>query len=264
MAERVQSIERSIDILAALVGGPRTVTEVARLTHLSKATAFRLLASLGYRSLVIKDPSANVYMLGPGLLNLVDGAGRAFTSIAALARPALEHVRRATRETVIVHVRVGHERIVVDQLPSPQEIGYTATVGSSAPLHVGAAGKVLLAFLPEDERQEQLRLLELRKVTDRTITHLDALIAELDDVRAKGWASSRGERVPGAAAISVPVRGPENFLAALSVLGPASRLPESDQQRFLPVLTSAAANIEATLASNGGGMPTRRSRRKAS
>jgi len=261
MTDRVQSIERSIDILAALASGPKTVTEVARATDLSKATAFRLVASLSYRSLVIKDTSTNLYMLGPGFLQLVDGVARAFGSIASLARPALERLLRTTGETVILHVRVAHERIVVEQLPSPKQIRYTAHIGSAAPLYVGSAGKVLLAFLSDDERQEQLRSLELHRLTDKTITRLDDLVAELDKVRAKGWAASYGERVSGAAAISVPARGPEGFLAALSVLGPADRLTEVEQERFLPSLLKAASEVEAILASATDG--TSRRDRKA-
>jgi DNA-binding IclR family transcriptional regulator len=254
---RVQSVERGIDILMALANGPKTLTEVKIETGLSKGTAFRLLASLNYENLVVKEAHSNLYMLGPGFLRLFQGVMQGVGAITAVAKPALTSLWEETEETVTVHVRVGAERICIEELPSPQPIRYVSTLGAAAPLHVGSAGKVLIAFMESAEMEKTLQTLPLLPVTSATISDLDALRAELDTVRRQGYAMSHGERIPGASAVSVPVRGLQGFLASLSVLGPADRLPRKRRLELVPLLQSTAAGIGAALSSAGAsGRPT--------
>ena len=70
-------------------------------------------------------------------------------------------------------------------------------MGLTAPLHVGAPGKALMAFLPADERERVLATLTLEPLTPETITDLDALRAELDRTRVRGYAVSIGSAHPG-------------------------------------------------------------------
>jgi DNA-binding IclR family transcriptional regulator len=230
-----------------LSNGPRTLTEVARATGLSKPTAHRLLASLGYESLVLKNRSENVYLLGPGILRLVQEATDGLGSIAVLARPDLEELWEKTGETITLHVRIGLERICIEEIASPSSIRYVATVGSSAPLHVGSAGKVLLAFEEPDELAKTISQMPLTALTDETIIDRAELVSELDRVREQGWASSIGERVPEAGAVSVPVMSNGRVAAALSVLGPASRMTPERQLEIVPQATKAAATLEKVL-----------------
>jgi len=248
MNGRVQAVERSIDILASLAGGPRNLTEIARVTNLSKATAFRLLASLGHRSLVVKDSSTNQYMLGPGCLQLLEGVMSGLGAVAASGRSILQRLVQETGETVTIHIKLGNQRVCIEEIPSPQPIRYTSSVGATAPLHVGAAGKVLMAFMDEAERTKALRGLSLEAMKPDTIVDRDALVPELHLVRRQGYATSQGERIPGAAAISVPVQAGDMH-AVLSILGPESRLPKRRLLELLPVLRKAAAELEATFSS---------------
>jgi DNA-binding IclR family transcriptional regulator len=248
--ERVQSVERAIDVMLGLVAGPRTLTEVCRQTGLSKGTAFRLLASLGHQGVVVKDGTPNaVYMLGPGLLRLVQGVMQGLGSVGAVARPAALELWRQTEETVILHVRVGFDRVCVEEIPSPHPIRYTAGVGSVAPLHVGSAGKVLLGALEPDELDRLMPFLPLARITEHTVTDLRTLRRQVAAVRRRGWAISAGERVIGAAAISVPVRSGDGLAAALSVLGPITRLPRKRLDELAGKLQATAAEIEEALAS---------------
>jgi DNA-binding IclR family transcriptional regulator len=248
MTNRVQAVERSIGILMALANGARTLTDVTRATGLSKGTAFRLLASLNHEQLVVKDPAANVYLLGPGFLRMFQGVMGDLGSIATLARPQLQELWRSSAETVTLHVSIGAERICVAELPSPQPIRYISSVGTTAPLHVGSAGKVLLAFLETTRLERTLAALPLAAMTGATTTDTAVLRQELATVARQGWAMSTGERITGASAISIPVSGGPGVLAALSVLGPSDRLTSQARMALLPELKRAAEGIEATLA----------------
>jgi len=249
---RVQSVERGIDILTALKDGPQTVTEIAAATGLAKGTAFRLLASLGYQQFVVREPRGSRYMLGPGLLPLMYEIKASFGWIGALAGAPLRSLWKRTGETVTVNVRIGTERICVEELPSAQPIRYTADIGAAAPLHIGSAGKVLLAFMDEAELEELLPQLTMAGGTDRAIKQRTQLLEEVELTRERKWATSAGERVLGSGALSVPVRVPGMVLAALSVLGPLDRLTEEKQQEYLPLVQRTARAIERSIASSNG------------
>lgn len=240
---RVQVIERSLDILEALRDGPRSLSEICRATSLAKGTAYRLLAGLAARNMVIKHPLTTNYMLGPGLLRLVHGAFLGMGAVATLGRSSLEALANTTQETVALHMQAGLERVCIDEVPSPQAIRYTSGVGSSAPLYIGSAGKVLLAFMDEAERERSLQLLERRVDSEAPG---QSLRNALNQVVRDAFAISTGERVNGASAISVPIRA-RVLLMSLSVLGPTQRLPRSRLLEFLPAMREKADEIAAVL-----------------
>ena len=246
MSDRVQSIGRGIDVLMTLVQGPKTLTEVTRATGLTKGTVFRMLASLGYENIVVKSDE-NTYMLGPGCLRLIQGVMAGLGVVISVGRPALVHLWEKTEETVAIHVRVGTERVCVEELPSPSPVRYMSTVGSSAPLYVGSAGRVLLAFAAPTELERILDSLPISHLTPE----IGTLSAELALIRERGYALSAGERVQGAAAISVPVIGRQDFVAALSVLGPDYRLTEERRLELLPELRRTADVIGTALVNAG-------------
>jgi DNA-binding IclR family transcriptional regulator len=139
--------------------------------------------------------------------------------------PYLERLRQATNETVSLYIRMGDCRVCIEELESGQEIKYSQTVGLTAPLHVGAPGKVLLAFLPLAELEALLATLPLTAVTSHTITDREQLLEELNTVRQQGYAVSIGERSPWASAAAAPIWDWSGKpIAALSVLGPSQRL----------------------------------------
>ncbi|MBS1881884.1 MAG: IclR family transcriptional regulator [Actinobacteria bacterium] len=252
MSYRVQSLERGIDILGALASGPKTVTEITRELDLAKGTAFRLLASLGYEEFVVREPSGIRYMLGPGLLPLMQNTQATFGWIGALAGEVLHDLWERVGETVVVHVRVGHERVCVHELPSAEAIRYVAPVGSTDPIHVGSAGKVLLAALSAEELDQLLPKLKLQGITERSITDRERLREEVELARSRGWATSAGERIDGSASLSVPVRIPGEIWASLSVLGPANRLTPERTEEFVPLIGKAARRMQRLLEQDAG------------
>ena len=243
--ERVQVIERATDILEILAGGAATLTEISSRTGLPKGTAFRILASLGYGDRVLKDPLTNRYVLGPGTWRLAQVASDALGSVALIAGPELTALWQATAETVTLNMRMGLERVCVAELRSPHPLLHTAGVGSRVPLHVGASGKVILAFTEDDERERILDRLTYEPLTPATVSRREQLAEELAVVRQRGWAMSMGERIPGAAGVSVPVRDPSGLVLSLSLLGPAERLGTDRRAEIVKLLLESARSIEA-------------------
>jgi DNA-binding IclR family transcriptional regulator len=243
----VKSVDRCIDILFILTERPMTLTEVASRSRLSKSTALRLLATLAHGGLVIKDPLAGNYQLGPGCLTLGHGFMNGQGSLAALAREPLQALREKTGETVAVHVRLGRQRVCVDEIPGPHGVRYVAEIGASAPIYLGSAGRILLAFMAPAELDTLIGGIPLIAPANDTVIDESALRKELALVRRRGYAMSEGERIPGASAISVPIIGPDGLVASLSILGPSERLSLQARLAALPQLTETAAAMSASL-----------------
>lgn len=245
----VRSVVRAADILVALELGPQSLGRVARRTGLTKPTAHRLLASLAYRQMVIQDPTSGEYQLGPGCFWVADAVMRGFAGLSVLAAPVMEDLSLVTGETVSLHVRAGMERVCIGQVASPQPVRYTARVGAANPIHTGAMGKVLLAFTDDNERRGLLERLPLQASTAATITDRARLETEMEITRRRGYAVSRGERLPGVAAMSVPILGADGRLvAALSIIGPEGRLSDEVMATQLPRLREAAMAISGRIA----------------
>ncbi len=244
---RVQAVTRAIDVAMALRDGPRRLTDICRVTGLSKGTAFRLLQTLSYRWLIFKDPDTDLYMLGPGALSLMQGVLLGLGAVVAGQSDALRELQQAYGETVAVHVRMGMERVCIYELPSPNPLRYTLGIGASAPLHAGAAGKAILAILPDDEVERTLRRLYMARITERTIVERGQMMAELKRTREQGYATSIGEVVPGACAVSVGFSAMDGTRAAVSVYGPETRIPPVRYPELAGGLQRAARSLAESL-----------------
>jgi DNA-binding IclR family transcriptional regulator len=242
VSPRVQVIDRSWDLLEALSDGPRTLTQICRATGFPKATAFRLLGALISRDLVLKGTADSTYMLGPGLLRLVQGALSGVGVISTVGRQVLFELSEVTGETTTLHTQSGLERMSLEEVPGRHSIRYSSVSGGVAPIHNASVGAVLLAFSGEEDRERTLALIaEADPDFDR-----QTLEARLDRTRRDGWAISVAERIPDATAISVPVRS-EQLLLALSVMGPIERLTPATLKRFVPAMQQAAERLVGVL-----------------
>jgi DNA-binding IclR family transcriptional regulator len=252
----VRSVTRAIDILLVLQHGTVSLGRIAELSGLSKPTAHRLLATLSHSQLVIQDPVTSEYMLGPGCLGIADALMRGLGGLGPIASPTLQKLSVDSDESSALHVRAGMQRICVEQAPSPQPVRYTARVGASNPLHTGSMGKVLLAFSDPADLTHLLDRMTLSAVTEATITERGVFEAELQEIRAEGYAVSRGEQAVGVAAMSAPIlRTDGAVMAAVSILGPSDRLTDLAFERLRPMLLAAADEITDAISPSHSPIP---------
>lgn len=224
-----------------------TLTDVSARVDLSKSTTLRLLKTLGHGGLVVRDPLSKNYLLGPGCLRLGQGFVSGAGGFAAFARDPLRGLWTLTGETVALHVCLGRQRVCVDELPSAQAVRYVSEVGTTAPIHVGSAGRVLLAFRQEPDLTALLEGVFLTSTAQGTVTDEARYRKELQAVRRRGYAMSEAERVHGAAAVSVPVFGPDGVIASLSVLGPLGRFTHRKRLDAVEDLKRTASEIQEAL-----------------
>jgi len=238
---QVGSVGRALALLDALAEGPAGVNALARRIGVNPSSASRLLATLERGGLVARDPGGP-YRLG---LHLVALADRVLDSLDVrdLARPHLRALAEATGETVSLSVPDGEQAVTVDFVPGASTVVSMARLGRPSVGHATSTGKVLLAHVAA-----AVPPAGLASFTDRTITDPRALAAELDRVRAQGWAASEGEREPDLNALAAPVFGRGGELAAiLSVQGPAARMDAARRAEVLPRLLEAAVALSRAL-----------------
>jgi DNA-binding IclR family transcriptional regulator len=237
----VQSADKALAILAAFSEGRSEVgvSELAAELGLHKSTVSRLLATLERRGLVRRE--GDRFVPGFELARLGALAVRG-TPLLATAREPLARLAEATGETVNLAVRDGDRALNVHQVRTGRFVGVTDWTGRAAPLHATANGKVLLAFgdgaIPST----------LQAVTRKTITASRELAAELARTRGAGFAVAVEELEVGLHAVAAPVF--DSFatcVAAVSVSGPAYRLPERRLPELGTLCVATAAEVSQQL-----------------
>ncbi len=212
-AERVLALLTSFDDSRVEQG----VTDMARWLGVHKSTASRLAAALERAGLLAR--SGRRFRLGLEVIRLGTLALRSFDFIATM-QPAMDRLSRQTGETVNLAVPDGEDVLNVAEVPSTFILNCSGGwIGRRTRPHAVANGKVLLAYgaIPVPRR--------LDRYTEHTIVTHQALTAELDDVRRRGYATAVAELEEGLTAVAAPVfDGAGRCVASLSVSGPSFRL----------------------------------------
>ena len=247
----VQSVDRAVSVMEFLSHhGWSGVTEVSRELDIHKSTAYRLLTTLRDRGLVEQDAGTEKYRLGFGLV-LLARAVRSELDILRCARPVCERLSERTRETVTIAVLEGDDAVVIHQSISRASALSVDWTGRHTPLHATAAGKLFLAFMPEDQLH---RILEgpLERFTENTIVDPTRLEGHSKGVREEGHAFTIEELETGLNAVGAPIRSAEGAVAgAVSVSGPAFRLPPDALFEIGGLCERAAAEISRCLGFQG-------------
>jgi DNA-binding IclR family transcriptional regulator len=220
------------------------VNELARRIGVNASTASRLLSTLQDGGLVQRS-DGGPYRLGLKLVALSDRV-LARLDVRERARPLLARLVAETGETATLSLPGGDEAITVDFVPSPSSVVSMARIGRPSVPHATAVGKVMLAFAGAGPGATSRAA--LTGFTERTITDPDALAAELERVRERGYAEAVGEREPDLGALAAPAFGRGGALAAiLGIQGPASRLPAATRKALRAPLVAAAAELGRAL-----------------
>ena len=239
---RVNAVDRAIDLLMAFTpeDADLSLAELASRTHLSKPTAFRLIATLRLRGLITQETKSGRYRLGFEILPI---AAACQVDLRERAIPIMTVLRDEVNETVILDVRQGQERITVHALESRQPVRRAASTGDRRDLYRGASSKVLLSALNEEELTAFLGRLPAAIRIDGKRYRNDVVAA-----RSSGWADSQNERNEGGASVSAAVRDRNGAIeAAMQIAAPATRFTKELHDRTLAGVVAAASALSTEL-----------------
>jgi DNA-binding IclR family transcriptional regulator len=230
-----------LDVLAA---EPTLGTnEIARRTGMAASTVSRQLGTLAEAGLVARVAVSGEYRLGLRLVELATTV-LARLDVRTVARPHLEALVGSVGETATLSVPGDPDAVTVDVVRSLQYVQGASHLGRPSVAHATAAGKVMVAFAGPRP------LPPLTAYTERTITGLRELDAELERIRRRGWADAYEEREPGLNAIAAPIWSSDGTLAGIAALqGPIPRFGRSAAREALPLLLERTVAISAELGS---------------
>jgi IclR family pca regulon transcriptional regulator len=204
------------------------IADIADELGMSRSTTHRYvitLLALGY----LEQDASRKYRLGIRVLDLGMSALNSM-GLRTHASPRLEELRRRSSYAISLAVIEGDDVLILEHVRSHRrgELDDLRT-GMRLPLAVGAAGKLLLAALPQEERERRIKAMKLKKGGPNAITTKTELRAELEGIAESGMAVDDEERVAELVAIAVPVRDESGETIAATVLNaPASRISAGD------------------------------------
>src|SRR3954471_3444992 len=201
----VQSVDRAFRLLERMAdsSGAASISDLAAHTGLPLPTIHRPVRSLTASGYVRQLPSRR-YALGPGLIRLGASAGRLLGDWAV---PHLQQLVDEIGETANMAMLEGDAVVYVAQVPSPHSMRMFTEVGRRVPAHCTGVGKALLSQLPDAEVLELVRRTGMPVRTPHTVADPDALLAQLGDVRARGWAVDDEEQELGVRCVAAPLAG---------------------------------------------------------
>jgi DNA-binding IclR family transcriptional regulator len=245
----VGSVHTTARIVHALDGGREAgVTELAEELDVSKASVHNHLTTLERLGIVVSDEGR--YRLGLRFLDIGIGV-RDGMELHHAACPEVDGLAQSTGESPALVVPE-HDEAVHAAVVNPDRNDRRLRLGSRAPLHATAAGKVILAYRSYEAVDEYVDTVGLTLETDRTVGTRSDLQDELRSVRDRGLAFDRGELFGDMRSVAAPIRRDDNGktpAGALAVSGPAERLSGKRLEEDLPgMVLSAAKRVELELA----------------
>jgi IclR family pca regulon transcriptional regulator len=248
--QSLQSLERGLAVIQVFSASrpALTLSDVARFTGITRATARRILLTLEQLGHVRSD--GRLFSLTPRVLSL----GWAYLSslnIWEAAQPLMHDLSERTGESCSIATLDLPDVVHVAEVPARRIVSVALGPGLRLPAHATCTGRILLAGLPDAELDAFLGAAKLERFTRRTIVDPAQLFRAVTSARAKGWTLSDQELEVGLRSVAAPITGGDGrTIAAMNVFGAAARVSrEQLRDRILPVLLETAGQVSASLQS---------------
>jgi IclR family pca regulon transcriptional regulator len=253
-AAHSQSLERGLAILSAFQTGRSLlgVSELARELGLGRSTTHRYVATLARLGYLQQDEPTRRYRLGLRVLDLGFSALNSM-ELRDVAAQHLQELSDETGRTVNMAILDGSHIVYIERCRSAstgqREIDLSLHVGSRLPAYCTSMGKVLLAHLPDGERDAVLEQTDFARRGPNTITTAKTLVKELVHIRCSGFALNDEELAYGLRSIAMPIRsGDGRVVAAVNLAAHRSMISLDDLvARLSPALRRTTGEISARL-----------------
>ena len=248
--KEINSLKRAFDILNLYTpGNPNMgIKDVSQKLEISKSTAARTMITLEACGMLKQKEETRTYFLSKKVVELA----RVFlsnTDIKTIAMPFLKELAEKTDESIRLHIIEGEKRLCLAWIDSNKPV--RPVVGPNdiyGPLHAGAPGKLILAYLPEEKVNIILDKTGMQRYTEFTITSRKELFAELQKVRNQGFAISKGEHLELVNTISAPIR---NFfgevVAALGICWVIRKSTSERENKYAELVKDSAYKVSQEL-----------------
>jgi DNA-binding IclR family transcriptional regulator len=229
-----------------------TAKQVASRSRLPVSTVHRFLANLESAAF-LNCGGDGVYQLGIACF-AIGQAALGQLDIRRVSLPYLEELNQKTRETIHLTLRHGLSAVYVEKLDSPEQLRIHSRIGAAVPLYCTAVGKVMLAYMPDEERERVLPQLGLKRLTPNTVGNLQELAAELYRVKKNGYACDLEEHELHIRCIAAPIWDHQGEVSAsVSITAPMVRMTVTRLRQLAPLIQTAGLQISRELGYQNGG-----------
>jgi IclR family KDG regulon transcriptional repressor len=242
-----KTVAKAFKVLETLAqsDGPRALGEIASDCNLTKSNAHRLLQTLSELHYVRQTPEARTYEATLRIWELGSAVVERF-DIRSTAAPHLHDLQEQTGESVHLSIFDNGDAVYIDKLDSKQAVGAYIRIGDRAPAFCTATGRAMLAYLGERAFASACRDLSGR--SGFSISTPEQLDRALQDVRARGYALTRGEWRPGVVGVAAPIRSRNGaVIAGIGAAGPADRMDADQVEKAASATLAAAGAISQAL-----------------
>jgi IclR family transcriptional regulator, KDG regulon repressor len=260
----ITALQRGLRVLKLFTASERGLTamQVARTSALPVSTVHRILVNLetaGY----LNCNAQGTYHLGVACF-AIGQAALGQLDVRRLSLPYLLQLNQQTRETIHLTIRHGLSAVYVEKIDSPEQLRIHSRIGAAVPLYCTAVGKVMLAYMPESERDKILGQLELKRMTANTVGNLQELQTELQRVRKNGYACDMEEHELHIRCIAAPIWDHTGSVqCSLSITAPVMRMPVSRLRQLAPLIQNAGLCVSKELGYQSSPPLSRRSTQPA-
>jgi DNA-binding IclR family transcriptional regulator len=244
----ITALQRGLRLLQLFSESPHGLTakQVAGRSRLPVSTVHRFLANLE-GSGFLNCSGDGVYHLGIACF-AIGHVALGQLDIRRVSQPYLQELNRQKRETIHLTVRHGLTAVYVEKLDSPEQLRIHSRIGAAVPLYCTAVGKVMLAYMPDDEREKVLPQLSLQCLTPNTVSNLQELDAELYRVRKNGYACDLEEHELHIRCVAAPIWDHDGSVnASLSITAPVVRMAVTRLRQLAPLIQTAGLQISREL-----------------
>jgi DNA-binding IclR family transcriptional regulator len=245
----VPNLDRALGIIELLSRHPSGLTraQICDATGLSTNIVYRIASTLTERGFLSRDPQTKRFRNTSRLLEL-GCTSMDEHCVAELSWQPMKDLRDLTGETVFLSVLARDEGVVIEQVSGLHEVRIFVDKGHRFPLHGGAPGKSLLAFLPPDEARAIIGAMAFKKFTENTVTSRREFEGRLRRVRENGYSVDHAEVLHGVNCVAAPIRDERGVaVASICVTAPADRMPEKRFGAISKLVMSCAAGISEKL-----------------
>jgi IclR family KDG regulon transcriptional repressor len=224
----IKSVDHALQVLELFSAEKQDwgVTEISEALNLYKSTVFDILKTFENRGLMKKDEKTQKYQLEIKLMQVISAILNKM-NLKQVALPFMEKLSKKYDESVHLTIVVDNKALPIMMIESTKLLRSFISLGESVSLYCTASGKIVLAHWPDEKVADYLQKHELKKNTETTITDINVLKQELNNILKSGYAVNNSEHEAGIKCVAGPIMDFNGkVLAAISVTGPAMRMDE--------------------------------------
>jgi DNA-binding IclR family transcriptional regulator len=245
----MSAIERALDIFEAIQknNGEISLLDLAKATGQSMSTTHRICSTLIERRYLYQQGERGKYSLGYKFL-LFSNIANTSSNIKTEAMPFLKELSEKISETVILSVFDGTDPVDIVSLVPDLILKAVPGMNPMSPYHCTAVGKIFLANMPAGTIEKILSTIELKAYTETTITDVNRLRDEINQIVEKGIAYDDEEFLVGLRSAAAPIRGENGeVFACVSYLAPSTRMSPLKMKQIAPWMKNCAQGISRAL-----------------